>query len=98
MLTRTELTALIALYPEVIKPLTLTLACGHSVLNEAGTFVYNYYDQKWEVITKPVSDPDIDTSGQLPLGITYWMTSVDCSRACCVSCGEKEEANNMRYR
>jgi len=98
MLTRTELTALIALYPEVIKPLTLTLACGHTVLNQKDTVVYNYDDQKWEVMAKPVVDPDIDTSGQLPLGITYWMTSVDCSRACCVSCGEKEEANNMRYR
>ena len=40
MLTRTELTALMVTMPEIIKPVTVTLACGHSVLNEAGTEIF----------------------------------------------------------
>jgi len=68
MLTRTELTALIALYPEVIKPLTLTLACGHTVLNQKDTVVYNYYDQKWEVMAEPVIDPTSTPQASCPSG------------------------------
>ena len=63
MLTQTELTAMMALYPEIIKPVTLTLACGHTVFNEKGTRVFNYYDQNFEVMTEVISNPDIDTSG-----------------------------------
>lgn len=89
MLTRTELTALMVTMPEIIKPVTVTLACGHSVLNEAGTEIFNYYDLRVEVMTKACTDPDIDTSGDLPNGITYWITSVDCSRSCCIPCANK---------
>jgi len=88
MLTRTEVTAMMALYPEIIKPVTLTLACGHTVFNEAGTRTFNYYDQKFEVMSKPAVNPDVDASGLLPLGITYWITSVDCSRSTCVDCSD----------
>ena len=89
MLTRTELTALMVTMPEIIKPVTVTLACGHSVLNEAGTEIFNYYDMKPQVMSKACAEPDIDASGLLPNGITYWITSVDCSRSCCMACAQR---------
>lgn len=68
-------------------PATLVLACGHSIPNQAGVRFWNYYDQVWGTITRPAVDPDVDTSGRLPNGITYWFSNVDNSRATCENCG-----------
>jgi hypothetical protein len=68
-------------------PAEVTLACGHRIPNTGGVKVWNYYDMVWTT-TQIVSRPDIDTSGRLPNGVTYWITSsADCSRATCEKCG-----------
>lgn len=66
-------------------PERIHLACGHSIPNTGGVVVWDYYDLR-EVTTKVVDRPDVDTSGLLPGGVTYWFSSVDGSRACCLGC------------
>lgn len=77
---------------EFSNPTELVLACGHSIPNVAGTRYYNHYDWAFGTITRPATTPDVDTSGLLPNGVTYWFASVDNSRAFCVACGERQEA------
>lgn len=70
-----------ALYdPEVVY-----LACGHSIPNVGGIVVWDFYDME-EYTTTIVSRPDVDTSGRLPNGVTYWFGNIDGSRACCMTC------------
>lgn len=78
-------------------PEVFHLACGHTIPNVRGQKVWNYYDMVWETVTHPDARPDIDTSGQLPGGVTYWFCSVDNSRATCVPCGEKQEIKHAAY-
>lgn len=66
--------------PEVVH-----LACGHSVPNVGGIVLWDYYDMV-EFTTTIVSRPDVDTSGLLPNGVTYWFSRVDGSRSCCLGC------------
>jgi hypothetical protein len=79
-------------------PASLHLACGHSILNEVGQRFYNYYDQVWGVLERPADKPDVDTSGRLPNGVTYWFSDVDNSRSTCVECGTKEHERSERLR
>lgn len=75
-------------------PKTLTLACGHVIPNAAGAQFWDYYGLKWGMITTPVVRADVDTSGLLPHGVTYWFTDVDNSRAVCEDCGKKRAASH----
>ena len=77
---------------EYSNPTELVLACGHSIPNEAGTPYFNYYDGVFGKIARPATKPDVDTSGQLPNGITYWFADVDNSRAVCEPCGHERKA------
>lgn len=94
MITMTELFELIEREPGLLRPEKLTLACGHTVPNAAGTEVWDYYDWKFATMREAVSHlhhVDIDTSDRLPNGITYWLpgTSVDCSRSTCRDCATR---------
>lgn len=70
-------------------PERIPLACGHSIPNTGGLFIFDYYDMR-PFTTKVATLPDIDTSGLFPNGATYWMGAVDGSRACCMACGIKQ--------
>lgn len=71
--------------PEVVH-----MACGHSVPNVGNVEVFNYYDMK-RMLTRVADRPDVDTSGQLPNGVTYWFDSViDGSRAICLACAKRK--------
>jgi hypothetical protein len=83
MKTRQELLA----DPALHNPAELTLACGHRIPNVGGIRAWNHYDLRW-VTTTVATTPDVDTSGRLPHGATYWaIGDVDCSRATCEACG-----------
>lgn len=93
MITMTELNEMIDKDPELLAPAKLTLACGHTVPNAAGTEVWNYYDWTFVTMSGPTEqhDIDIDTSDRLPNGITYWLpgTGIDCSRSTCRDCATR---------
>lgn len=65
-------------------PDTVTLECGHEVYNRPGVLTFNYYDMKWETIQRTCERPDLSNCTES--GITYWITSVDCTRSCCPDC------------
>ena len=72
--------------PAYQSPDTVTLECGHEVPNRPGVLTFNYYDMVWETINRTCERPDISNSEAMPNGLTYWITSVDCSRSCCPDC------------
>jgi hypothetical protein len=74
-------------YP--VDPAEFHLVCGHTIPNVKGTVAFNYYDMRWTEVRQGPHRPDVDTSGQLPDGVTYWFSDVDGSRACCVPCAKK---------
>lgn len=72
--------------PALHSPEQVMLECGHYVWNKTGQVLFNYYDMMLEVIVDPATYPDLTNSPTMPNGVTYWLTSVDCTRACCVNC------------
>lgn len=71
-------------YP--VDPADFWLICGHLLPNRVGKRAFNYYDMKWCEVRPGPHRPEVDTSGRLPHGITYWFSEVDGSRACCETC------------
>lgn len=76
--------------PAFNDPAEVFMVCGHSVPNTGDIVVFNYYDAR-KVVTRKVTgrDMQIDTSGQLPNGVTYWFSYVDGSRTCCMGCAKR---------
>ncbi len=76
--------------PAFNDPAVVHMICGHSVPNTGDIVVFNYYDGR-KVMTRKVTghDMQIDTSGQLPHGVTYWFSYVDGSRTCCMGCAKR---------
>jgi hypothetical protein len=83
MKTRDE----VEVYP--VDPAEFHLICGHTLANKVGERAFNYYDMRWCEVRPGPHRPDVDTSGQLPNGVTYWFCDVDGSRACCVPCAKR---------
>ena len=84
MKTRDE----VEVYP--VDPAEFHLICGHTLPNVVGERAFNYYDLRWCSVQPGPHRPDVDTSGQLPNGVTYWFAlPVDCSRAVCVPCAKR---------
>jgi hypothetical protein len=79
----------LAYLAQFANPTHLTLACGHVVPNVVGTVTYNYYDGEWDSVRNANARPDVDTSGALPNGVTYWFSNVDNSRSICAECGKE---------
>lgn len=77
--------------PALQNPEMVTLECGHKVWNLVGQVIFNYYDMRLEVIQRPVVRPDLTNSPTMPNGVTYWLTGVDCTRACCVNCAAETQ-------
>jgi len=69
-------------------PAEIHLACGHTIPNTGGVEVFNYYDLK-VTVSRRVTMPEVDTSGLLPNGVTYWFSDVDGSRATCLDCARR---------
>jgi len=77
--------------PALQNPEKVTLECGHEVWNKVGQVIFNYYDMVLEVIIRPAVNPDLTNSPKMPNGVTYWLTSIDCTRACCVNCAAETQ-------
>jgi len=73
--------------PALQSPEKVTLECGHEVYNRPGVLTFNYYDMTWETINRTCERPDYSPSA--PNGVTYWITSVDCTRSCCPNCAHR---------
>jgi len=72
--------------PALESPEKVMLECGHYVWNKPGQIIFNYYDCVVSMIQRTCVRPSLTNSRKMPNGVTYWITNVDCTRACCVNC------------